>query len=81
MGVVSGIVVFVITWWLVLFAVLPWGSAASDRPEPGHAASAPAQPRLRLKFAVTTASTAVIWVAIFLVIESDLVSFREMSQR
>ncbi|MCB9948536.1 MAG: DUF1467 family protein [Rhodospirillaceae bacterium] len=79
MGFVSGLVVYVITWWVVLFAVLPWGVRAPDDPQPGHAAGAPATPRLRLKFAVTSAIAAVIWLIIFLLVQSDLISFRRMA--
>ena len=29
MGWVTGLAVYVIIWWLVIFMVLPWGCAAS----------------------------------------------------
>jgi predicted secreted protein len=80
MGWVSGVVVFFITWWTVLFAVLPWGNKPPEEPEPGHAPSAPAKPRLLLKFGITTVITAVIWLIIFALIESDLISFRDMAR-
>ena len=79
MSVVSGVVVYLITWWLVLFAVLPWGTAPPDQIDQGHAPSAPARPRLRMKFLVTTGVAAVVWLLIFLVIESGIISFREMA--
>jgi len=77
MGLYTGIMVFVVTWWIVIFAVLPWGN--NDPPEvveKGHATSAPAKPRLALKFAVTTAITTLIWIAIELSVTYGLVSFR-----
>lgn len=80
MGWVSGIAVYVITWWVVLFAVLPWGAQPSDRPEPGMAESAPARPRIAMKFLVTTAVAAVVWLAIYGIVESGLISFREMAR-
>lgn len=46
--------VFVIVWWLVLFMVLPFGAAAPEEVEAGHADSAPARPRIPLKLLVTT---------------------------
>ena len=76
MGIVSGIVVYLITWWVVLFAILPWGVRTPDTPDPGHAPSAPVKPRLRVKFAVTSLVAAVIWVGIFALVQSDLISFR-----
>ncbi len=80
MGIVSGIVVYFITWWTVLFAVLPWGVKPPDNPEPGHAPSAPAQPRLLKKFMITTIVSAVIWLVIYGVVESGLISFRDMAR-
>jgi len=78
MGLYTGIMVFVVTWWIVIFAVLPWGN--NDPPEQveqGHATSAPARPKLLLKFLVTTIVTAVIWIAIDQAVRHGLVSFRE----
>ena len=76
MSWVSGIVVYVILWWLVLFTVLPWGVRIPDQPERGFAPSAPVQPRLWLKAGVTTAIAGVLWVVAYLIITSDLISFR-----
>lgn len=77
MGIGTGIVAYVIIWWLVLFTVLPWGSRAPDAPEPGHATSAPARPRLLLKFVVTTLIATLLWGGVYLFIESGLVSLRD----
>jgi predicted secreted protein len=72
----TGILVFVVTWWVVLFAVLPWGIRVPDQQEPGHASSAPSNPRLWLKGAITTAIAAAIWLVIYFLVESDWLSFR-----
>ena len=80
MSIITGIVVYLITWWVVLFAVLPWGSAPPEHTETGHAESAPARPRLRLKFLITTGIAAVIWLAIYWTEQSGLISFREMAR-
>ena len=81
MGVATGLMVYAIIWWTVIFAVLPWGARPVENPEPGHAPSAPAKPRLGLKALVTTAISAVIWLGVELVVRSDLISFREMAAR
>lgn len=80
MGLFSGIVVFLIVWWVVIFMVLPWGVRPAEKPEPGHEPGAPEKPMLLRKALITTAITAVIWLAIFAVIESDLISFRDMGR-
>jgi len=72
----SGILVFVMIWWCVLLAVLPWGVRPPDEPEPGHAPSAPEKPMLWRKAAITTAITVVLWGIAFVGIEQSWISFR-----
>jgi predicted secreted protein len=76
MSVVTGIAAYFVIWWIVLFAVLPWGVKIPDNPEPGHATSAPERPQLGRKALWTTAISAVIWLGFFLVNYYDLISFR-----
>lgn len=76
MNWVEGVVVYVLVWWVVVFAVLPFGIRAPDRLVPGEAWGAPARPRLWLKAAITTVIAAAIWLVIFLVVRSDWISFR-----
>jgi predicted secreted protein len=73
----TGIVVFVIIWWCVLFMVLPWGVRPPDQPEVGHADSAPERPRLILKAAITTAISVLLWTAVYFLVQSDILSFRQ----
>lgn len=77
MGIATAIAVYIVIWWLVLFTVLPWGAAPVENPEPGHATSAPARPRLLLKFAVTTVIAAVVFAGLYWLIESGLISLRD----
>ena len=77
MGIASGIAVFVMVWWLTLFAVLPFGV----RPDPeGDQLTgwrgAPRRPRLWRAVAITTVVTILICVAIELLVRSDFLSFR-----
>jgi predicted secreted protein len=71
-----GIFVFGLIWWTVLFAVLPWGIHVPEKTEPGHAPSAPENPRLVLKAIITTAISAVIWVIIYYIIDNGLIQIR-----
>jgi predicted secreted protein len=79
MGWLSGIVVYVILWWLVLFMVLPWGvhTVAPEDAAKGHASGAPQRPNIALKMAVTTLIAAVLWLAAFGIIDSGWITFRE----
>ena len=81
MGWATGIAIYVTIWWVVIFAVLPWGAQPPDKVERGHAPSAPATPRLRAKALVTTLISTGIWLAIELIVRADLISFREMAAR
>ena len=80
MGWISSLFVYFVAWFIMLFVVLPWGAHRPDNPKPGHAESAPDQPRLALKFTVTSILAALVWLVIFLVAQSDLVSFRDMAR-
>jgi predicted secreted protein len=73
---VQGIVAYVVIWWVVIFAVLPFGIRPVEEGDIGHAAGAPANPRLWFKAGVTTIVAAVLWVGLFILVKSDLVSFR-----
>lgn len=80
MGWITGIGLYVIIWWTVLFAVLPWGVRPPDQPEPGTAPSAPARPRLLLKFGVTSLLAGLIWLALYALVRFDVISFRAIVQ-
>lgn len=69
--------VYAIIWWVVIFAVLPWGVRVPEEHEPGHATSAPEKPMLWRKAAITTVISAIIWVGVYLIVQSDLVPLRE----
>ena len=76
MGWISGIFVYFLIWWVVLFAVLPWGVQVPDKPEPGHAPSAPINPRIGVKLIATTIVAAILWVVAWYIMESGWISFR-----
>ena len=78
MSVVTGIAIYFVIWWTVLFAVLPWGSRPADDPQVGTADSAPARPRIALKFLATTIVSAVIFAAAWAVLEYGGFSLRDM---
>ncbi len=67
---------FVVSWWLLLFMVLPWGGRPDDNPVPGSEPSAPGKPRLLLKFLVTTVLATVLTLIVAIVAQTGLVQFR-----
>lgn len=71
-----GIATYVVIWWLTIFAVLPWGVRPTGKDDPGHAAGAPANPRLLFKAAVTSVVAGVIWLVVYWAVNADLINFR-----
>jgi len=62
-----GIASYVVIWWVVLFAVLPWGVVGqheSGAIVPGTEPAAPVAPRLWFKLGVTTAIAAAVWIVL-----------------
>lgn len=64
MDIIGGIVAYVVIWTVVLFMVLPFGVRQPDEQESGHMPGAPENPRIGLKFLVTTGIAAVIWLVL-----------------
>lgn len=72
-----GVVVYILVWWVTLFAVLPLWVTPADPDDLGHRAGAPQHPHMLRKLALTTAIAAVIWLGIFLIVNSPWLSFRD----
>jgi predicted secreted protein len=70
---IGSIFVYIVVWWVVLFAVLPWGVQRQENPEPGHDPGAPRVTNLKKKLLITTLITFVIWgIGIFLFVHYHL---------
>jgi predicted secreted protein len=62
MAISTAIAIYFLIWWVVLFAVLPWGvRAQGEEGAPGTDPGAPAVPRLRVKLIWTTLVATVVW--------------------
>lgn len=75
MGPVSGVVVYLCTWWVVIFCVLPLGVKTDPA-----AAGAPLKPDIKKKFLITTVISAVIWLVIDYLIHIRITDFREFAR-
>ncbi len=73
----QGVVAYVVIWWVVIFAVLPFGVRPIEPGEPGHATGAPADPQLGRKALITTIIASAIWAAFYAIVAADLITFRE----
>ena len=76
MNWLTGIVVYILVWWVTLFAILPLWVSPSEPGELGHAAGAPRRPLLGCKLALTTILAAIVWVGIYIVVSEPWFSFR-----
>ena len=73
----TGVVLYILIWWTVLFAVLPFGTrpVAEADSQTGWR-GAPQRPLLLRKVIATTLVAAVVWGGAYLLISSDWISFR-----
>lgn len=78
MPVATAVAMFFLIWWVVLFAVLPWGVRGQQEDGaivPGTDPGAPAVPMLGRKLMWTTVVTAVIFATFYGVISLHAVTF------
>jgi predicted secreted protein len=72
----AGIFAYIMIWWLVLFAVLPWGVKAPEHPEPGHAPSAPTNPHMLARVVATSIVAAILWAVFYYLVRTGVLSLR-----
>jgi predicted secreted protein len=74
----TGIVVYLLVWWTVLFCILPIGTRPDSEGDPaaGGWRGAPQAANLGWKALGTTLAAAVIWVGIWYLVQSEWLSFR-----
>jgi predicted secreted protein len=79
MGWFLSLVVYAIIWWTALFAVLPIGIRpdAKGDPEAGGWRGAPTQPRILQKVIITTIVATILWLVVYVLVETDWISFRD----
>ena len=68
MGLVSGLVVYILLWWWVFLMTLPFGAKAPDTIEAGHATSAPAKPMLWRKAVITTIIAGILFMTVYFLV-------------
>jgi predicted secreted protein len=73
----TGAVLYILIWWVALFAVLPIGTHAEEKPdETSGWRGAPANPRIWVKVGLTTLVASFLWVIVFVVTQSGWIDFR-----
>ena len=74
----TGVMVYLVIWWTVLFAVLPLGVRRVENPGKGEERGAPERPQLLRKAIITSIVAAVLWIAFYFLHQADVFSFRRM---
>jgi predicted secreted protein len=83
MPVTTALAIFFLIWWVVLFAVLPWGIRSQHEGGeivPGTDPGAPAVPNLGRKLLWTTALSVVIFAVCYVVYVERLVTLEGLSR-
>ncbi|WP_159995684.1 DUF1467 family protein [Roseomonas sp. 18066] len=75
----TGLMVYFLVWWTVLFAILPIGVRPDAEGEvtPGGWRGAPRAPQLGRKAVWTTLVATIVFLGIYAVVQSDWLSFRD----
>jgi predicted secreted protein len=76
------IALYLVIWWIVLFAMLPIGvrtaEEAGEKTSPGNAESAPHLPNLLPKMVATTVVASIVFVALYAVIVHHLITLDDI---
>lgn len=76
MGWATGLMVYFVIWWTILFTVLPLGVHRVKDPGRGQDHGAPEDPQLLRKAIITSLVAAVLWIGFYYLHQSDLFDFR-----
>ncbi len=82
MSLTTAIATYFVLWWIVLFAVLPWGVRSQEESGtvvPGTDPGAPTLPRVWRKLFWTTIVSAVIFVLVVALYRYDIITFDKLA--
>jgi predicted secreted protein len=83
MSLATAFAIYFIIWWVVLFAVLPWGVRSQHEDDtiiPGSDPGAPAIPRLRRKLVWTTIVAAIVFALWYVVYTYRLIALDDLAR-
>ena len=81
MGIATAIAIYFLIWWIVLFAVLPWGvKAQGDEGVPGSDPGAPRAAHVWTKLIWTTVVATVVFAACAFVYLKGLVTLDDLAR-
>ncbi len=81
MDLLTFLFVYLLTFWTLLFCVLPWGNRPEEGEKPAHLApGAPAFARIKKKFLITAVLSLVVTAGIFTLIKIDIIDFHDAAR-
>ena len=81
MSLIFAVAIYFVIWWIVLFAILPWGVRTQEEAGeviPGTAESAPVTPKLGAKLLATTITAAVVFAIIYWLVAGGSVTLDDI---
>ncbi len=82
MSVAFGLAIYLVIWWIVLFAVLPIGVRTSEeegeKVVPGAVESAPHAPNLLPKMVATTVLSSIVFAVLYLIIVHHVIALDDI---
>ena len=80
MSLLASVFTYLIIWWTVLFAVLPWGNRQPKEYETGMAPGAPSNPNIKKKLIATTIVSFIVLGIVYACVEFKIIDFREVAR-
>jgi predicted secreted protein len=82
MSVFTGIVLYLLIWWVVIFCVLPLDiQSIKDAKETGNMPGAPQRHGMKRKAILTTIIASGVWLVVFLIIRYGGISFTDIAAK
>ena len=80
MNWVSGLVVYLLIWWVVIFMALPYGNQPIEEGGADGFSGAPKIANIRKKMLATSVISAVLWLVAFGLIQAGVFDFHQIAR-
>ena len=82
MNLIFGVAIYFVIWWVLLFAILPWGVRTSEEvgeaSDSGFADSAPHRPMLLAKVIATTIVSGLVFAFIYAIMVHHIITLDDI---
>lgn len=73
----NAVLIYILIWWVTLFAVLPFGAERDAAPAPGHDRGAPRKAGLKAKLVATSLIALALLGVLELLVRLDIVRWHD----